>query len=99
MAKYRIKIGSHCIAGRIYNVGDVFEVKNDKLAKHPDYENVVERVFPDEIEEKKKQQEIDEQSVVVADSSHVVDDDKISTDIPKPNRGRPPKKTDIAIEN
>ena len=99
MAKYRIKIGSHCIGGRIYNVGDVFEVKNDKLTKHPDYENVVERVFPDEIEEKKTQQEIDEQSVVVAGGSHVVGGDKISTDIPKPNRGRPPKKTDVAIEN
>ena len=100
MAKYRVKLGSLCIAGRIYNVGDVFEVKNDKLAKHPDYANFIERVFPDEVEKDEKgdasigkhQDNID--SSTDADDAPIIDDGKTVADIPKMTRGRPKKSND-----
>lgn len=103
MAMYRVKVGSHCVAGRICNVGDVFEVKNDNLAKHPDYANFIERVFPDEVEKdekgdagiKKQQDKID--STADADGAPIIDDSKTVADIPKTTRGRP-KKSDDAIE-
>lgn len=103
MAMYRVKVGSHCVAGRICNVGDVFEVKNDNLAKHPDYANFIERVFPDEVEKdekgdagiKNQQDKID--STADADGAPITDDGKTVADIPKTTRGRP-KKSDDAIE-
>ena len=103
MAKYRVKLGSLCIDGRIYNVGDVFDVKNNNLAKHPDYANFIERVFPDEVEKDEKedvsigkhQDEID--SSTDADDAPIIDDGKTVADIPKMTRGRP-KKSDSAIE-
>lgn len=103
MAMYRVKVGSHCVAGRICNVGDVFEVKNDNLTKHPDYANFIERVFPDEVEKdkkgdadiKKQQHKID--STADADGAPIIDNGKTVEDIPKTTRGRP-KKSDDAIE-
>ena len=103
MAKYRVKLGSLCIDGRICNVGDVFEVKNVNLAKHPDYANFIERVFPDEVEKdekgdasiEKQQDKID--SAADADDAPIIDDGKTVADIPKTTRGRP-KKSDNAIE-
>lgn len=103
MAMYRVKVGSHCVAGRICNVGDVFEVKNDNLAKHPDYANFIERVFPDEVKKdekgdaviKKQQDKID--STSDADGAPIIDDGKTVADIPKTTRGRS-KKSDNAIE-
>ena len=103
MAKYRVKLGSLCIDGRICNVGDVFDVKNNNLAKHPDYANFIERVFPDEVEKDEKgdvsiekhQDEID--SAADADDAPIIDDAKTVADIPKMTRGRP-KKSDSAIE-
>lgn len=103
MAKYRVKVGSLCIDGRICNVGDVFDVKNNNLAKHPDYANFIERVFPDEVEKDEKgdtsigkhQDNID--SSADADDAPIIDDAKTVADIPKMTRGRP-KKSDNAIE-
>ena len=104
MAKYRVKLGSLCIDGRIYNVGDVFDVKNNNLAKHPDYANFIERVFPDEVEKdekrdatsiEKQQDNID--SAADADDAPVIDNGKSVADIPKMTRGRP-KKSKGAIE-
>lgn len=103
MAKYRVKVGSLCIDGRICNVGDVFDVKNNNLAKHPDYANFIERVFPDEVKKDEKgdgsigkhQDEID--SAADADDAPIIDDGKTVADIPKMTRGRP-KKSDNAIE-
>ena len=103
MAKYRVKVGSLCIDGRICNVGDVFEVKNDNLAKHTDYANFIERVFPDEVEKdekgdagiKNQQDKID--STADADGAPIIDDGKTVADIPKTTRGRT-KKSDYAIE-
>lgn len=103
MAKYRVKLGSLCIDGRIYNVGDVFDVKNNNLAKHPDYANFIERVFPDEVEKDEKgdasiekQQDNIDSSADAADAP-IIDDGKTVADIPKMTRGRP-KKSDNAIE-
>ena len=100
MAMYRVKVGSHCVAGRICNVGDVFEVKNDNLAKHPDYANFIERVFPDEVEKdekgdasiEKQQDKID--SAADADDAPIIDGGKTVADIPKMTRGRPKKSND-----
>ena len=103
MAKYRVKLGSLCIDGRICNVGDVFDVKNNNLAKHPDYANFIERVFPDEVEKDEKgdtsigkhQDNIDSSADAV--DAPIIDDGKTVADIPKMTRGRP-KKSDSAIE-
>ena len=102
MAMYRVKVGSHCVAGRICNVGDVFEVKNDNLAKHPDYANFIERVFPDEVEKDEKgdagigkhQDKIDSAADADADGAPIIDEGKTVADIPKMTRGRPKKSND-----